>query len=29
LAVLPEEHALEVQFGDAYRDYIARTRRWI
>ena len=29
MAVLPEEHALEAQFGDAYRDYVARTRRWI
>lgn len=29
LAVIPEEHALELAFGDAYRDYVMRTRRWI
>ncbi|HEX2843535.1 isoprenylcysteine carboxylmethyltransferase family protein [Hyphomicrobium sp.] len=29
LAILPEERHLEDQFGDAYRDYKARTRRWI
>ncbi|MBN8913695.1 MAG: isoprenylcysteine carboxylmethyltransferase family protein [Rhizobiales bacterium] len=29
LAVLPEEHHLEARFGDAYRAYKARTRRWI
>jgi protein-S-isoprenylcysteine O-methyltransferase Ste14 len=28
LAVLPEERHLEERFGDAYRDYAARTRRW-
>jgi protein-S-isoprenylcysteine O-methyltransferase Ste14 len=29
LAILPEERHLEERFGDAYRDYKARTRRWI
>lgn len=29
LAILPEEAHLEARFGDAYRDYKARTRRWI
>lgn len=29
LAVLPEERHLEARFGDAYRGYKARTRRWI
>ena len=29
LAVLPEERHLEARFGDAYRAYKARTRRWI
>ncbi len=29
LAILPEERHLEDQFGDAYRDYKAQTRRWI
>lgn len=29
LAILPEEHHLEVRFGDAYRAYKASTRRWI
>lgn len=29
LAVLPEERHLEARFGDAYREYAARTRRWI
>lgn len=29
LAVLPEERHLEARFGEAYRDYKARTRRWI
>jgi len=29
LAILPEERHLEARFGDAYRDYKARTRRWI
>lgn len=29
LAVLPEERHLEARFGDAYRDYKQRTRRWI
>jgi protein-S-isoprenylcysteine O-methyltransferase Ste14 len=29
LAILPEERHLGEKFGDAYRDYTARTRRWI
>jgi protein-S-isoprenylcysteine O-methyltransferase Ste14 len=29
LAVLPEERHLEAQFGEDYRAYKARTRRWI
>ena len=29
LAILPEERHLEARFGDAYRDYISATRRWI
>lgn len=29
LAILPEERHLEARFGDAYREYKARTRRWI
>ena len=29
LAILPEERHLEARFGDAYRDYKAKTRRWI
>ena len=29
LAILPEEHHLEAKFGDTYRAYKARTRRWI
>jgi protein-S-isoprenylcysteine O-methyltransferase Ste14 len=29
LAILPEERHLEVRFGDTYRAYKARTRRWI
>ncbi len=29
LAILPEERHLTARFGDAYRDYMARTRRWI
>jgi protein-S-isoprenylcysteine O-methyltransferase Ste14 len=29
LAILPEERHLEERFGDAYRAYRARTRRWI
>lgn len=29
LAILPEERHLEARFGQAWRDYKARTRRWI
>jgi len=29
LAILPEERHLEETFGDAYRDYKERSRRWI
>ena len=29
LAILPEEKHLEARFGDAYRDYKEKTRRWI
>jgi protein-S-isoprenylcysteine O-methyltransferase Ste14 len=29
LAVLPEEQHLEVRFGQTYRDYKGRTRRWL
>ena len=29
LAILPEERHLEARFGDTYRDYKARTRRWL
>lgn len=29
LAILPEERHLEARFGDDYRDYKQRTRRWI
>ncbi|WP_333795394.1 methyltransferase family protein [Hyphomicrobium sp.] len=29
LAVLPEERHLEARFGDTWREYKARTRRWV
>ena len=29
LAIVPEERHLEARFGDTYREYKARTRRWI
>ncbi len=29
LAILPEERHLDRRFGQAYRDYKAKTRRWI
>ncbi len=29
LQIVPEERHLEARFGDAYRDYKGRTRRWI
>ena len=29
LAILPEERHLETRFGDAYRAYKARSRRWL
>ncbi|MFT7577573.1 MAG: protein-S-isoprenylcysteine O-methyltransferase Ste14, partial [Alphaproteobacteria bacterium] len=29
LAILPEERHLEFRFGDAYRDYKSRSRRWL
>jgi protein-S-isoprenylcysteine O-methyltransferase Ste14 len=29
LAILPEERHLEARFGDDYRAYKAKTRRWI
>ncbi len=28
-AILPEEAYLEAKFGDAYRDYMRRVRRWL
>jgi len=28
-AILPEEAYLEAKFGDAYRDYKRRVRRWL
>lgn len=28
LSILPEERHLEARFGDEYREYKARTRRW-
>jgi protein-S-isoprenylcysteine O-methyltransferase Ste14 len=29
-AIIPfEEHSMERTFGDAYRDYRSRVRRWI
>lgn len=29
LAIIPEERHLEAKFGDSYRDYKAKSRRWI
>ncbi|MGI9478073.1 MAG: methyltransferase family protein [Hyphomicrobiaceae bacterium] len=29
LAILPEERHLEARFGDVYRDYKSRSRRWL
>ncbi|MGE5267651.1 MAG: methyltransferase family protein [Deltaproteobacteria bacterium] len=29
LQIIPEERHLEARFGQAWRDYAARTRRWI
>lgn len=29
LAILPEERHLTARFGDAYRDYQSRTKRWL
>ena len=29
LAIIPEERHLEARFGDAYRSYKERSRRWI
>lgn len=29
LAVIPEERHLEARFGDEYRDYKSRSRRWL
>lgn len=29
LSILPEEDHLEARFGEAYRDYKAKTKRWI
>ncbi len=29
LAILPEERHLEARFGDAYRNYKQRSRRWL
>lgn len=29
LAIIPEERHLEARFGAAYRDYKARSRRWL
>jgi protein-S-isoprenylcysteine O-methyltransferase Ste14 len=29
LAIAREERHLEVRFGEAYRDYKVRVRRWI
>lgn len=29
LAILPEERHLEARFGDTYRDYKSRSRRWL
>lgn len=29
LAILPEERHLEARFGDLYRDYKARSKRWL
>ncbi len=29
LQIIPEERHLEARFGDQWRDYVARTRRWI
>ncbi len=29
LQIVPEERHLEAQFGDAYLDYMSRSRRWI
>jgi protein-S-isoprenylcysteine O-methyltransferase Ste14 len=29
LQIIPEERHLEAKFGDAWRDYAKRTRRWI